>query len=592
MIDNVQLVLFAIQAGVRLYAAGRKSYVEATLDRPLTLPLPTGPSINVAAAANFFINTEPGRVIVAREENERIRHLLTAEETHSLSPEGQQELTQIYVAYLRELNPDLFEGPKSPDEPKGWELVAIMTVRQWSKGELGDHPNALQSIAGTLVNIAVDYFIQMPGAISDKRPAGRALKAFLKAIDDLDFADTPPAEIAGDLLVAVVDSVGTHPDLIGNTETEKKLVQNIAKSLALSAKTHLGKDIPTEDKWRGSAWLQMIARAVVKGGVDTVLADPKTVLGVRDAEAKFIQEVGGTIAELVIGPEKLKFQELLSGEGVNTIIKAALGAAAKNPDILRIGNQGLRNIIAGVAEGLSNQPNLLTNDIFPELARLVLEKSANNLELVWPDGSSDPAKHLLITGTRELFLALAEGTYDEGWPTLTKAQLIAISKVVFDEIVDNPDWLLKRAGLGNDTALSVAVRAALDSLRQYKGLSLSADAAAAAISAAVSASAMRLELLRKLPPGGVDAGKVAIRAAMDAIFASAFGDDVTAERKWMRARNSTLLSVLEVALNKLAKIGAEQKHINVLRRAIGGLIDERLTVEQLGEQLEQLLKAA
>lgn len=50
-----------------------------------------------------------------------------------------------------------------------------MTVRQWSQGELGDRPSALQRVAGTLVNIAVDYFVHTPGAISDKRPSDRVL---------------------------------------------------------------------------------------------------------------------------------------------------------------------------------------------------------------------------------------------------------------------------------------------------------------------------------------------------------------------------------------------------------------------------------
>jgi hypothetical protein len=591
MSANAQVVLFAIQAGVRLYAAGRKTYVEATLDRPLILPLPSGTSIDAASASNFFANDPQGQAIAAREENEGVRVLLAAANEGRLEQQGEEQLTQIYFSYLRELQPEIFEKPVASDEAKGHELVAIMTVRQWSQGELGERPSALQRVAGTLVNIAVDYFVHTPGAISDKRPSGRALKAFLEAIDELDFASAPPDDIAGDLLIAVVDSVGAHPDLIGNTETEKKLIKNIAATLSKSARTHL-ENVPTGVRWEGSAWLQMIARAVVKGSTDTVLSDPNTVLGVGDAQARFIQEVGTTIADLVIGPDRLRFQALLAGEGVNTVIKAALRATANNPEILRIDNQGLGNIIAGVADGLSQQPNLLTDDIFPDIVRLVLENSARNLDLVWPEGANDPAKHLLITGTRQLFLAIAEGTREEGWPTLTKTQVMGIAEVVFDEIVENPEWLLERAELGNESALSVAVRAAIDSLQQNRENRLSADAAVAAISAAVKASAMRFELLLELPDGGADAGKVAVKAAIDAVFESAFGDDVSAEEKWLRARNSTLVAAVEVALHKLAEIGAGQPQIDVLRREIGGLIDEQLTVEELGKRLEPLLKAA
>ena len=591
MIANSEVVFFAIQAGVRLYAAGRKAYVEATLDRPLLLPLPRGPGISAGAARTFFADDPQGMIIASRDENERIRVLLASANAGALDREGEKEFTQIYFTFLRELKPNIFEDPVLPDEPKGHEFVAIMTVRQWSRGELGDRPSALQRVAGTIVNIAVDYFADTPGAISAKRPTGRALKAFLEAIDDLDFAEAPPAEIAGDLMIAVVESVDAHPDLIGNTETEKKLVQNIATTLTKSAKSHL-ENVPTEVRWEGSAWLQMIARAVVKGSLDTVLAGPNTVLGVGEAEGRFIQEVGGTFADLLIGPERLHFQTLLSGEGLNTLVKAALRATAKNPGILKLDNQGLRNIVVGIAEGLSQQPNLLTEDIFPELASLVLEKSAANLDLVWPGDVNDPEHHLLLTGTRQLFLALAEETHEEGWPTLTKNQIMGIAAVVFDEIIENPDWLLDRAELGDDSALRVAVSAAISSLLQHRDPRLSVDTAAAAILAAVNACAMRFELLRELPPGGADSGKVAIRAAIDAVLESVFGDHVSAKEKWVRARNTTLATALEVALDRLARIGAEQKHIEVLRREIGGLIDGRLSMSEMGERLELLLKAA
>ena len=73
MVANSQLVIFAIQAGVRLYAVGRKAYVEATLDRPLILPLPRGPNISSASAHMFFKNDPKGKEITKIEENERIR---------------------------------------------------------------------------------------------------------------------------------------------------------------------------------------------------------------------------------------------------------------------------------------------------------------------------------------------------------------------------------------------------------------------------------------------------------------------------------------------------------------------------------------
>ena len=146
MTANSQLVLFAIQAGLRLYAAGRKAYVEATLDRPLILPLPRGPGITVASARMFFKNDPKGREIAKIEENERIRVLVAAADSGTLDSDGEEEFTQIYFTYLREIQPDIFDDPILSDEPKGHEIVAIMTIRQWSKGELDDRPSALRQL--------------------------------------------------------------------------------------------------------------------------------------------------------------------------------------------------------------------------------------------------------------------------------------------------------------------------------------------------------------------------------------------------------------------------------------------------------------
>lgn len=138
MVATAELVLFAIQAGVRLYAAGRKAYVEATLDRPLLLPLPSGPGISAAAARNFFMDDPQGKAIATRNENERIRVLLTAANAGTLPADGEEELTRLYVTYLCELQlqPDAFK-PLSSDEPKrprtgrAYERTAVVEARAW-----------------------------------------------------------------------------------------------------------------------------------------------------------------------------------------------------------------------------------------------------------------------------------------------------------------------------------------------------------------------------------------------------------------------------------------------------------------------------
>jgi len=80
------------------------------MDRPLILPLPSGPGISPAAAANFFANDPKGKIIAARHENEHIRILLAAANACSLGPDGEEAFTQIYNAYLRESEPGLMRS--------------------------------------------------------------------------------------------------------------------------------------------------------------------------------------------------------------------------------------------------------------------------------------------------------------------------------------------------------------------------------------------------------------------------------------------------------------------------------------------------
>ncbi len=582
-----EVVLFAIQASLRLYAAGRKAYVDGTRDRALTLPLPRAPGLDTSAAVDWFTLDPVGRKIA--QANRRVLWLLK-QEPRTLHQEA--ELRQLFVVFYSENNPTAEDATPGAGSITGSELSALLEIRQWSEAEDTGRRTALQQIAGTLVNIAVDYFAHMPGAVSQNRPEGRALFTFLQVIDDVDFANTPVNDIAGDLLVAVLDSVAASPTLLSGGEKEQLFLEKVTRTLAESAKLHLANASELE-KRDASAWLQLVARALVKGGADSVLSNPVLFLGVQPgAEESLAKDVGATIADLVIGEDRVTFRPLLSGEGLNTVVKAALTSVAKNPDLLKMDKQGFKNVVLAVARDLGKQPNLMTADILPEIVRLVLEKSADNMDLIWGKDFSDPGKHLLVVASQQLLEALAMEPDDGKWsPTLTKDQVLRVAEVVFDEVIDNPDWLTKRAGEASPI-LNVAVTAALDSLREQDGRRLSTEVGVAALQASVTAVAVRLPLLDPLPPRGQGAGKVALTAALDAIFETILDDALDTSTRWPLARNSALQTLVEVGLEKLAKIGAEQKHIDVLRTQLGHLIDGSLDLDQFASALETQLRAA
>ena len=588
MIATSQTVLMAIKAGVRLCNAGRKVYIRNTFDRAITLPLPTGPvGPNPVAARNFFESEKRGKEICEREENQRLRDLL---EKGSLETDEETELLLIYQAFKREANPGE-SGELKDKETMGDELVAILTIRNWQDED--EEVSNFQIIAGTLVNVAVDYFAYNPDAISDKHPQGRALRHFLEAIDEIDFSNKEIGDVIGDVMMAVIDGISCTPELISNTRIGKVLVENIATSLSRSAEKHLSNNnITSSERSDGRDWLRLIAYAFVKGGADTVLTNPECVLGVgKKEEGEVVKVVCESITDLVFGDNTLDFKPLLSGNGIETVVKSFLDGVARNPGFVKIGDEGIKNILVGIANDLSQSDKLFSEKIFPELTGMILARTAENLDLIWTEGATDPQKHLLITANRVLMQRLAKGMTEGIWPVPGKDDLLAVAETVFNEVLENRDWVLDE--IDNVPTLQTAVDAVLGAFaNQERGKRLSKDTAIVALRAGINAAALRLPLLKKLEDEGDDKGKTALTAAIDAIFDGLIGDAVSEEAHWHRARSSTLKMALEIGLAKIAKVGADQKHIDALRTNVGLLIDEQVSVEEFAEVIEAKLKAA
>lgn len=71
---NAELVMFAIQSGVKLYGSIQKSYIESIKGEPLILPLPRsvdGEKVTTLSARNYF----NGKGREYRKANKRIKWL-------------------------------------------------------------------------------------------------------------------------------------------------------------------------------------------------------------------------------------------------------------------------------------------------------------------------------------------------------------------------------------------------------------------------------------------------------------------------------------------------------------------------------------
>ena len=568
MLATNDAILYAIKAGLRLHGAMRKAYVDGTRNRTLILPLPRSEGVAWDSAVHYF-TTHKDEV---KKRFPRAIELSCKEDGEGLSEDEKTEILNIYIAYRTIHDPSLFEnrgealGQFTEDE-----LSALVAVRNWEMGEPGVS-KPVRRIAGTVVNVAVDYFLDTPGAISEERPQGRALRSFLQAVDDVDFAAVETREIVPSVLVAILDGVSENPDIFSSGANEQVFIKSIATSMSESAVRHL-ENAPVAERLETAAWLGIVSHAVVKGGAETILSNPQRFLGVGASEADLVKRVGDALSDLVIGEKKLAFRPLVSLEGMTMITKAVLESIAENPELLRMENDGIKKLLGAVAADISKLKEPWSRDIFSEVVRLVLEKSAKNMDMLWGKEFQSPDRHLLVTASRILLSEISKKPPPNSrWRlVLSKGQLLVCLEAVLDEVADNPNWLIRRAG-HDDTVLKEVVRAVTTALRKVDGKKVSADSGIQILRAGIGAVATRIDFLNE-----VETSKTVIEAILDAIFETVFDDGNDVDANWKLARNSAIVALVErtlVAASRREII--DSKVIGDIRDAVREELDNNL----------------
>jgi hypothetical protein len=227
----------------------------------------------------------------------------------------------------------------------------------------------------------------------------------------------------------------------------------------------------------------------------------------------------------------------------------------EHPEILLQSNHtGLPKLLSAIATELSQYDTLLTPDILPELTRMILAKTGDNLTLLWPDLASNPQHHLLLTAaSTTLALLTRPPASSQKWTLhFSSANLLDVVNAVLDELAANPTWLLDQAAQLNDN-LKLALETALDVLRHRADKRLSPATAVAVLRAVVEKVGLRQEFLDRMPAGTAMAGKTLLAAVLETIFATIFDDRIEARAAWQVVRTETIVALVNISLTQLAR---------------------------------------
>jgi hypothetical protein len=571
------LILFAMQSALRLGLQARAAYVDATRRRALVLPLPNYQAKSDVYDALEYFKSSGKRHISESKLLKDLRNYLvkTNNITQIVNTLTEEQKTELMVLHSDFATLDFiekgFEFEKASDQFTPEDLINILRIRQWRKGN-DPHPTLLRRFAGTFIEIGVDYFAHFPGALNKNSRHGKALYVLFNSLDQItfseEFAEERIWDLPGRLLIATLETISENSEFLSGDPKYQKLIAVTSNALVKDVANRINTirestgGAGNEDREeRVKAWAELVFRSVLASGGRFVASNPKEFLGVEEpAESELASHVGQAVLGFVLDQPEGHLDRVFGREGLEVVIRAGLSALSKHPELLlHTENVGLKSLLSQVASELVRHEALLETGILPEVAHLILDKTGENLYLLWPQWAKHPENHLLLTAARVVLESLASVPPAAKWrPQFTRDDMLRVFEATFDEFVNNPGWLIDRSGKVNDN-LKVALEAVVGVLRKQQDRRLSTHDASHILSAALKAVARRQEFLQRLPNG-----MPMVAALIDAILSSIFRkkDD---KATWSLVRSEVIIGTIEAVLKLLAEAGVTEEKVKKLR---------------------------
>ncbi len=421
---NSELIMFGIEAGIKLGQKVNDVLVDATVEKPMLLPVgELFGSVQKDDAVDFFDDHPELTAAGAPYHNLSKADKLTAFKTL-------MHLDARTQAFSK-------EGDVSADTI---EIVSrLQSFEQYKKG-FGSKP-ALQRLVGTVVEIGVDYFAAHPEAIAAKSGARKVLKAFIESLDEVDFAEGTRSEIISDVLVSALDTVQANPSLISDDARLQALLGGVTSSLV----TDINEAGSVGAMKRREAFIRRIGSSILQGGAQAFNENIDLFLP-EDAGSKKV--VSSTLTHLLAGIKGK--EDLFTNESLQLLFNSSLRAVSENVEVFS-NDTVLQELIGGTVKAMTDASG---RKVFaPETVSAVLSQAltvaADNIEtLIDP---SNPRRQLLATATKAVAQSLSgtlagDGTVKE---LLSRNQVNLLMGIVFKEVAKHPEQLLGKADLGD-----------------------------------------------------------------------------------------------------------------------------------------------
>ena len=463
MLPYVSTVLFAIHAAIKVGQKVRVMVEERIRDQDLILP-PVG--VFAPDLPDWRLDVKPffekeGQAFVAPPPKPGL-----GEDSKTQLPEGlyyalwqekdkpanQKQLCLAYQRITQNLDPhredDDVTGDYRRDRGKFYGGAnALFVVKQWREGTDPKRP-VWQRLAGTVVELALDYAKVAPGLFGGNGKGDRIVRSFLQSLDKVKFSKRHD-ELLLEVLQASLNVFAGQVDLVVADDTLALLMKRVTKTLV--DRVEEAKNDPSKLLIVQNFRREML-QDILKLSAVTVAGQATRLLGSPDSKEE--QLLDAVLRSLM---DTVQAQTELSSQTLRAIYGAGLTAVAQNPALILPGKNGkpshqfLSQLFTGTVRvlataGQAGRYAIFTPDLASDIIPLALETLAQNArQLIDPQ---NPQEQLLVQALERISISFSKEFHqDQDLPrilaaTFSQKHLAAIIKDIFHAVAQNPGALL------------------------------------------------------------------------------------------------------------------------------------------------------
>jgi len=568
--SSAEVVLFAIRGALKFGEQARAAYVDSTRRRALVLPLPEFTlGTNYQQAVTYLINHPP-------QDSPRMQgFVVKLNDNVPLTDEEKQVVLDYHNDQLLAKLPGSsgFATANDGSVVAQSSLDALVTIRQWRR-EDDPTKSTLQRIAGSLIEIGVDYYLETPGALDTDSKSGRAVKGFLEGLDTISFAEESIGDLPRKLFVITLETLSENPELLSDSAKSQVLIKAATAGIATDVNAKIlelranegGANLGKEEAIR--FWGETVFRSLLTSTARTVLEDPTKFLDVDDAgKSALISKVGGSFLDMV---DEIPFGELesiFSEKTLEAVTDAALAAVAEHPELVSGDNSRLGPLITQLAKDMKAMDTLYSRQSIPEITRLVLVATGENLEIIWPPGD-EPGKNLALLAAKNTIEVLsAQAPQGSSWQlSFSSTDLEQVVELVVDDIAESPVWLANALD-EHDGKLKPVLTAVLASIRDRGDQKLlTRETAVGLISVAMHSAAQSSDFVKTVPNRGPF-----IAALVNIILDSAFSD--SSKVSWRMVKYEFLVGLTDHLVEELQNYSMDDAKLESVLTAVESELD-------------------